>query len=134
MPSYRTTETPLRFAVAAMFVCGLTGTAAAGSTDQVAAGRSLSEQYCSRCHVIGDFNPTGGIGSTPSFQLLVNAFDDWADRFETFQARRPHPSFVRVTGYPYPDPKVFPPNATPVVIDLDDIAAIRAFAGTLRKD
>jgi hypothetical protein len=104
-----------------------------GEADEVATGRALAERHCSRCHVIGDFNRFGGIGSTPSFQLLVDAFDDWQERFETFQARRPHPSFVRVTGFDYPDPTVFPPNASPVEIELGDIAAIRAFAETLKK-
>ncbi len=104
-----------------------------GAADEAATGKALAERHCSRCHVIGDFNRFGGIGSTPSFQLLVDAFDDWQERFETFQARRPHPSFVRVTGFAYPDPDVFPPNATPVEIELSDIAAIRAFAETLKK-
>jgi mono/diheme cytochrome c family protein len=61
----------------------------------VAAGRKISETHCARCHVIGDFNPMGGIGSTPSFQLLAKR-DDWLERFETFFERRPHPVFVRV--------------------------------------
>jgi len=102
--------------------------------DEISDGRSLSEQHCARCHVVGDFNKFGGIGSTPSFQLLVNAFDDWSERFETFHARRPHPAFVRVAGFEYPDPTVLPPNAAPVEIELDDISAIRAFAETLKKE
>ncbi len=32
------------------------------------AGRKIAETHCARCHVVGDFNPMGGIGSTPSFQ------------------------------------------------------------------
>jgi hypothetical protein len=112
---------------------GITVGAATGLADEIATGRAIAEKHCSRCHVIGDFNKFGGIGSTPSFQLLVNAFDDWQERFETFQARRPHPSFVRVAGFDYPDPDVFPPNASPVEIELDDIAAVRAFAETLKK-
>lgn len=129
----------MRNAIAAATMLGLclgpalADQAADQTADQVADGKALAEEHCSRCHVVGDFNKFGGIGSTPSFQLLVDAFDDWAERFETFQARRPHPSFVRVAGYPYPDPDVFPPNAAPVEIELDDIAAIRAFAETLRK-
>ena len=59
------------------------------------AGRKISETHCARCHVIGDFNPMGGIGSTPSFQLLAKR-GDWRERFETFFERRPHPVFVRV--------------------------------------
>jgi mono/diheme cytochrome c family protein len=60
-----------------------------------AIGRKISQTHCARCHVIGDFNPMGGIGSTPSFQLLAKR-GDWLERFETFFDRRPHPVFVRV--------------------------------------
>ena len=119
----------LAIAVAAVTMLG----PVRGTAEDVATGQALAERHCSRCHVIGDFNRFGGIGSTPSFQLLADAFDDWQERFETFQARRPHPSFVRVTGFDYPDPTVFPPNVSPVEIELSDIAAIRAFAETLKK-
>jgi hypothetical protein len=65
-------------------------------------GRDYAEENCSRCHVVGDFNPYGGIGSTPSFQLLARR-DDWMERFLTFYVRRPHPVVVRIeeldTGY-----------------------------------
>lgn len=27
-------------------------------------GRKLAEQHCARCHVVGDFNPTGGSRSS----------------------------------------------------------------------
>ena len=70
-------------------------TAPAGAGGDPAAGRKISETHCARCHVIGDFNPMGGIGSTPSFQLLAKR-GDWLERFETFFERRPHPVFVRV--------------------------------------
>ena len=60
-------------------------------------GREISETHCARCHVVGDFNPMGGIGSTPSFQLLAKR-DDWLARFGNFFERRPHPVFVRVPG------------------------------------
>jgi hypothetical protein len=107
--------------------------AAQGScADQIDDGRKLAQTHCSRCHVIGDFNRFGGIGSTPSFQLIVNSLPDWQERFETFHVRRPHLSFVRVSGFDYPDPTVFPPNASPVEIRLEDIGAIRAFAQTLK--
>jgi mono/diheme cytochrome c family protein len=50
----------------------------------VAQGRKIAEQHCSRCHVIGDYNKYGGIGSTPSFQLLANQLPDYRARFEIF--------------------------------------------------
>lgn len=108
--------------------------APSGLAEDISNGRALSERHCSRCHVVGDFNKFGGIGSTPSFQLLVNGFDDWRDRFDSFHLRRPHPAFVRVLGFEYPDPTVLPPNAAPVEIEFDDIAEIRAFAETLKTE
>lgn len=63
----------------------------------VAAGRKLAIQHCARCHVVGDHNPYGGIGSTPSFQWLAKR-GDYLERFSTFFERRPHPVYVRVPG------------------------------------
>ncbi len=45
-------------------------------------GRKMPLEHCARGHVIGDFNPFGGIGSTPSFQLLAKR-SDWLERFQT---------------------------------------------------
>lgn len=111
-----------------------TGPGWAQSDEEIAQGRALSEEHCARCHVVGDFNPMGGIGSTPSFQLLVNRLPDWEERFQTFHVRLPHPSVVRVTGFPYPDPRYNPPAAEPFEIELDDISRIMAFARTLKED
>ncbi len=72
-------------------------TAGAWAGSDAEAGRKISEIHCARCHVVGDFNPMGGIGSTPSFQLLAKR-NDWLERFGTFFERRPHPVFVRVPG------------------------------------
>jgi len=71
----------------------------AAEDGDVKAGRGIAVTHCSRCHVVGDFNPYGGIDSTPSFQLLARR-DDWRERFQTFFERRPHPVFVRVPGVP----------------------------------
>lgn len=94
-------------------------------------GRKIAERHCSRCHVVGDYNPTGGIGSTPSLQLLVNALEDWEARFETFFLRRPHPAFVTVRNYPRKTE--LPANAAPVTIELEEVRDIAAFALTLKK-
>ena len=93
-------------------------------------GRELAEQHCSRCHVVGTFNPTGGIGSTPSLQLLVNALEDWQVRFETFFARRPHPAFVTVRNSPRLTD--LPANAAPITIEPEDVQDLLAFAATLK--
>jgi mono/diheme cytochrome c family protein len=119
--------------VLAMFAANLF--ALPGLADNYAEiGRRISEQHCSRCHVVGDFNPMGGIGSTPSFQLMVNALEDWEARFLTFHQRLPHPPFVRIAGFPAPDPKVNPPTTAPFELELDDIERITAFARTLKED
>ncbi len=65
---------------------------------QIERGFELARQYCSRCHVIGDYNRMGGIGNSPSFSWMVKSVD-WRERFQTFYTRRPHPVFVRVPGY-----------------------------------
>ena len=38
----------------------------ASADDAVAKGREIVRQHCTRCHVVPDMNPYGGIGSTPS--------------------------------------------------------------------
>lgn len=99
---------------------------AAGDAEK---GRQLAEAHCSRCHVVGEHNPTGGIGSTPSFQVL-RTMKDWRDRFGSFYARRPHPVHVRVDGLP-----VFtqlPPNAAPFTITIADVDHILAFVETIK--
>ncbi len=106
-------------------------TAVALAEGDVARGRALAERHCARCHVIGDFNRFGGIGSTPSFQLLVNSFRDYKARFETFYARRPHPAFVTIEGFGR-HMEHLPPNANPVELPLESVADILAFAETLK--
>ncbi len=61
-----------------------------GAEGDADAGRRLATTHCARCHVVGDHNKLGGIGSTPSFQLLARR-DDYRERFETFYARRSPP-------------------------------------------
>ena len=100
--------------------------------DAFTRGKTLSERHCARCHVVGDYNKFGGIGSTPSFQLLVNNFPDYKDRFQTFYARRPHPAFLTIKGFER-HMKHLPPNAQPIEITLPDVADILAFAEGLKK-
>jgi len=92
-------------------------------------GLKIATKHCSRCHVVGDHNRTGGIDSTPSFQVL-RTMRDWRERFESFYARRPHPVHVRVEGLPALTN--LPPNATPFTISLADIDDIVAFVETIK--
>ncbi len=91
-------------------------------------GRDIARQHCARCHVIGDHNRMGGIGSTPSFPLL-RKMADWRERFETFYDRRPHPVHVRVEGVR--QWTNLPPNAQPFTITQDNVADILAFVESL---
>lgn len=95
-------------------------------------GRKIAEQHCSRCHVVGDFNPTGGISSTPSFEILVKRRPDYQERFATFYARRPHPAFLTVKEVGRPMQHL-PANAAPVEITLEDVKNVAAYAETLKN-
>jgi len=117
----------------AFFYFAFLATAMAQTTDaqRIIDGKAFAEQNCARCHVIGDFNPNGGISSTPSFQLLVNALKDYEERFDTFYLRPPHPAAVAVEGIKKLDE--LPYNAVPVQINLEQVKNIAAFVKTLKK-
>ncbi len=104
---------------------------AMGQDGDARRGRKLATTHCARCHVVGDFNPYGGVGSTPSFQRLVR-FPDYLERFQTFFERPPHPPFVRV-----PDVERrsnLPANATEFEITPDNIDDIIAFVESLKEE
>jgi hypothetical protein len=117
-------------AAIAVTLAGAAPAARAGGDIEV--GRTVAEQHCSRCHVVGDYNKYGGIGSTPSFQLLANRFPDYKERFETFFARRPHTAFVSIEGVGRLMPEL-PPNAAPVTLPMSAVADVLAFVETLRE-
>lgn len=119
-----------RVAAGIALSAALFGASPAAADGNAQKGRDVAVKHCTRCHVVGDANPYGGIGSTPSFQLLVRR-DDWLERFQTFYQRRPHPPFVRVPDVP--PPTHLPPNAAPVKITEQQIEDIIAFVRTLRK-
>jgi len=99
------------------------GPVGAGSVEE---GRKVANEHCSRCHVVGEANALGGIGSTPSFRMLATAFKDWPSRFESFYARRPHPAFLSIEGRGRLREDL-PPNAHPVTLParaIDDLVAL----------
>jgi hypothetical protein len=118
-----------RLQALAMFVAMANGLLAApvfGFAADLENGRKLAREHCARCHVVGEGNKFGGIGSTPSFRLLVTAFKDWRTRFKTFYARRPHPAFLSIEGKGRLR-KDLPPNAHPVELparSIDDLVAL----------
>ena len=91
-------------------------------------GRRIAEAHCARCHVIGDFNKFGGIGSTPSFNA-IKYMEDWRERFTTFFVRNPHPAFVRIEGVA--PPTDLEPYAAPVALEPEAVDHILAFVETL---
>ena len=58
-------------AFSGLLVVALSAGGAAWADGDVTKGRELAETHCARCHVVGNFNKFGGIGSTPSFNLIV---------------------------------------------------------------
>ncbi len=64
----------------------------AHAEEPVAAGKSAAIKACSKCHVIGDYNRLGGIGSTPSFWIMARKPKSYVPRLLTFRERRPHRS------------------------------------------
>jgi len=116
---------------AAAALISLAGSVSGAAAQSLAEkGEMLARQHCARCHVVADGNAFSGIGSTPSFRLLVNALSDWRERFETFHTRRPHPAIVRFEGVaPLSED---PPTTRTVDLTLDDIPALVAYAGSLK--
>lgn len=106
----------------AMFLCG------AVFAGDVSKGRAVAIEHCARCHVVGDLNKFGGIGSTPSFQAIAG-MEDGEERFRTFYARRPHPNFVRVPDLPRFSKA--PPYAIPFTVTEARIDDLMAFVATL---
>ncbi|MEC9368478.1 MAG: cytochrome c [Pseudomonadota bacterium] len=97
-----------------------------------AKGQAMAEAHCTRCHVVGKFNPNGGISSTPSFQLLVDRRPDYKERFLTFYTRRPHPAFLTVKGLDNRPMPHLPTNAAPVEITTQDVENIALFVESLK--
>ena len=114
-----------------VFIAGATATASGARAEgDPEKGRQIAIKHCSRCHVIPDHNPFGGIGSTPSFRGL-SRIGDHVERFRTFYARRPHPVFVRVPGVP--ELTKLPSFVEPFIVRSEDIDHIIAYVETLKE-
>ena len=120
---------PLKWLLLMMPLLGAPIDAAWSQSKAPSRGETLAIKHCALCHVVGTYNKFGGIGSTPSFQVLAS-MKDGGERFETFFARRPHLSFVFL-----PDQE--PPTGMPVTVPRlrlthEDARAIADFAMTLK--
>ena len=94
-------------------------------------GRDIVRQHCTRCHVVPDMNPYGGIGSTPSFAAM-KWLEDWARRFEIFYILPPHPSLVRIEGVSEERSANLPVFNKEIILKLEDIDDILEFVKTLK--
>ena len=101
----------------------------AAADGDAAKGREIAVAHCARCHVVGDYNPYGGIDSTPSFQMLARRAD-FVERVQSFYERRPHPAFVRVPDVPRWSKA--PPYAAPFIVTPEEIEHLVAFVATLK--
>lgn len=121
----------LKITVTTMLLLAGMNPLAAQDKGDVVKGRKIAEKHCTRCHVVGSFNPGGGISSTPSFQLLVKRRPDYKERFRTFFSRRPHPAFLSIKGIGRIRPDL-PPNAQPIELTEKDVLDIAVFIETLK--
>lgn len=93
-------------------------------------GEALALALCGRCHVVNEKNRMNGIGSTPSFGLL-RTFSDWDNRFQSFFALNPHPSFTQIPDVTQPFSEESPPPISPLTLTLKDLEAIVAFVSAM---
>ena len=118
--------------IGALFVtCGKMSNSHASNIAAIDRGRDIVRQHCTRCHVVPDMNPYGGIGSTPSFSAM-KWLEDWARRFEIFYILPPHPSLVRIEGVSEERSASLPAFNKEIILKLEDIDDILEFVKTLK--
>ena len=102
----------------------------ASANDIIEKGREVVRQHCTRCHVVPNMNPYGGIGSTPSFAAL-KWLSDWEHRFEVFYTLPPHPALVSIQGVSEERSAFLPVFVAEIELQIDDVEAILSFVRTL---
>ena len=93
-------------------------------------GEKLVRQHCTRCHVVGQLNKYGGIGSTPSFGA-IKSLPDWEDRFAAFWSLLPHPSVVQVEGLSPERQKGVLATTKQIILSPNEVEAILAYVDTV---
>ena len=116
--------------VAGVVVWMLAVTAAPSVRADVDRGRDVAATHCTRCHVVGDINPYGGIESTPSF-IGMKYLADWERRFEEFYVLPPHPAIVRISEVSAARSEDRPAFVHEIVLTLQDVDDILDFVRTL---
>ena len=115
---------------AALAFCGLLMAATTARAGDAERGRQLAAEHCTRCHVVGDINPRGGIESTPSF-IGMKRLADWQRRYAEFYILPPHPALVRIKDVSAERDDSRPAFVQEIVLSLEDVESILAFARTL---
>jgi len=118
--------------VVAVILTGVLPGTLAASTDLVAEGRAIVAEHCTRCHVVPDINPKGGIESTPSFTAMKN-LADWRRRFEVFYTLPPHPALVTIEDVSDERDKSRPVFVQEIKLQLDDIERILSYVDTIEN-
>ncbi len=95
-----------------------------------APGERLSFVHCGRCHVIGERNRWGGIGSTPGF-AVIRTWASWEEKMRGFYALNPHPAFTQIPGVTAPFPEARPSPIAPVELTLEELERIVDYARTV---
>ena len=103
----------------------------ASGNDIIEKGREVVRQHCTRCHVVPNMNPYGGIGSTPSFAAL-KWLSDWEQRFEVFYTLPPHPALVSIQGVSEERSLSLPVFVAEIELQIVDVDAILFFVRTLK--
>ena len=93
-------------------------------------GERLVREHCTRCHVVGDMNKYGGIGSTPSFGA-IKTMDDWKERFEIFFTLLPHPAVVKIEGVSEERPAHLLAFAKQITLNVDELEDLLAYIDTI---
>lgn len=93
-------------------------------------GEKLSLSHCGRCHVVNEKNKMNSLGSTPSFAML-RTLGNWTERFESFFALNPHPSFTQIEEVTEPFDPTRPSPIAPIEMTLDDLEAIVAYVASI---
>ena len=131
MPTGRLRPARPKAIACAAWALGLTSMAAtpslAGDADR---GRAIAAEHCTRCHVVGDINPRGGIESTPSF-IGMKRLADWQRRYAEFYILPPHPALVRIEEVSAERDEARPAFVHEITLTLEDVESILAFARIL---
>ncbi len=100
-------------------------------TESALRGLEISQQHCSRCHIVSDKNRYSSIETTPSF-FGLRAMKDWKLRFSEFFVRPPHPALVNIADVTERSKKL-PAFVTEIDLTLEQIDDLVAYVEQLER-